>query len=206
MVSPKGLHVTAPDPVVRERGWKHIQSLIDLCADLGPGGILVFGSPQQRATVDGISRGDATANFIDGLTKVAPHAESRGVTILVEALPSTQCDVIQSLEEAAGIVRSLNTPAIRTMFDVHNAIEEVESHATLVERYFDIIRHVHVNELDGKHCGQGDYDFKPVLQTLSRLRYNGWVSLEVFDFTPGPDTIAQQSLRYLESEIERLPA
>jgi D-psicose/D-tagatose/L-ribulose 3-epimerase len=205
MVSPKGLHVTAPDAAIRRRGWTHIQNLIDLCADLGPGGLMIFGSPQQRATTGGITREEATANYVSGLTSVAPHAENRGVTILIEALPSSQCDVIQSLDEAAGLVHDINSPAVKTMFDSHNAVEEVTPHAELVERHFDVIRHVHVNEMDGSHCGKGDYDFKPVLATLKSLRYNGWISLEAFNFEDGPEAIANESLRYLESEIERLP-
>jgi sugar phosphate isomerase/epimerase len=205
MVAPKGLHVTTPDVSLRERSWTHIRNLIDLCADLGAGGIMVFGSPQQRATTGGISREQATRNYVSGLMTVVPHAESRGVTILIEALPSAQCDVIQSLDEAAGLVREINSSAVKTMFDTHNAVEETDAHAELVDRHFDIIRHVHVNEMDGRHPGQGDYDFKPVLATLKKRGYCGWVSLEVFDFTPGAETIANQSLRYLESEIERLP-
>jgi sugar phosphate isomerase/epimerase len=205
MVAPKGLHVTTPDISLRERSWEHIRQLIDLCADLGPGGVMVFGSPYQRATTDGISREEATGNYVSGLTAVTPHAQQRGVTILVEALPSSQCDVIQSLEEAARIVRDINSPAVKTMFDTHNAVEETTPHAELVDRYFDVIRHVHVNEMDGSHCGRGDYDFKPVLATLKRRGYSGWVSLEAFDFTPGAETIANESLRYLEAEIERLP-
>src|SRR5438270_180523 len=62
MVSPKGLHVTTPDQALRERSWRHIRDLIDLCADLGENGVMVFGSPQQRAT-DGISREEAIRNF-----------------------------------------------------------------------------------------------------------------------------------------------
>ncbi|MBI1897768.1 MAG: sugar phosphate isomerase/epimerase, partial [Acidobacteria bacterium] len=50
MVAPKGLHVTTPDRELRERSWRHIRNLIDLCADLGPNGVMVFGSPQQRST------------------------------------------------------------------------------------------------------------------------------------------------------------
>jgi D-psicose/D-tagatose/L-ribulose 3-epimerase len=112
MVAPKGLHVTTPDSALRERSWQHIRNLIDLCADLGPGGVMVFGSPFQRATTGGISRQEATQYYVSGLTGVVPHALQRGVTILVEALPSAQCDVIQSLEEAAGIVRDINSPAV----------------------------------------------------------------------------------------------
>src|SRR5690349_17342342 len=143
MISPKGLHVSGPDAALRRRSWDHIRDLIDLSADLGPGTVLVFGSPKQRSTVDGQGREEATRNFIDGLAGVAPHAEDRGVTILVEALPRNQADVILSLAEASSIVDEINSPAVRTMFDVHNAIDEAEPHEALIERFFDRIRHVH---------------------------------------------------------------
>src|ERR1035438_10465543 len=151
MVSSKGLHVTTPDADLRCRSWQHIRHLIDLCADLGPDGILVFGSPKQRGTTGGLSRADATRHFVEGLAAVAPHAGQRGVTILMEALPLGQCDVVTSLDEAAALVPQIGHPAVRTMFDCHNAIDATEPHAALVERYYDLIRHIHVNELDGRH-------------------------------------------------------
>ena len=67
MVSPKGLHVTTPDAELRARSWEHIRDLIDLCADLGPDGVMVFGSPKQRSTTGGLTREQATRNYIDGL-------------------------------------------------------------------------------------------------------------------------------------------
>jgi sugar phosphate isomerase/epimerase len=90
------------------------------------------------------------------------------------------------------------------MFDTHNAVDEVENHATLVDRYFDLIRHVHVNEMDGQHPGRGDYDFKPVLQVLKNRGYSGWVSLEAFEFAPGAETIARESIEHLRKETARL--
>src|SRR5258708_5897397 len=119
MVSPKGLHVTTPDAALRERSWQHIRNLIDLSADLGPDGVLVFGSPKQRSTTGGLTREQATRNYIDGLKSVAAQAADRGVTILVEALPIDQSDVLQSLEEAVGIVRESDSPAVATRFDVN---------------------------------------------------------------------------------------
>lgn len=206
MAAPKGLHVTTPDQALRERSWKHVGELIDLCADLGENGAMVFGSPKQRCTIDGSTRADATERYIDGLIGVAPHALERGVTILVEALPIGQCDVVTTLDEAAAIVKKIGSPAVRTMFDTHNAIDESEPHAVLVDRYFELIRHVHVNEMDGRHPGTGTYDFKPILEVLRRRNYQHWVSLEAFDFTPGAEKIAEDSLRFLEKEAERLAA
>jgi sugar phosphate isomerase/epimerase len=74
----------------------------------------------------------------------------------------------------------------------------------LVERYFELIRHIHVNETDGKHCGAGDYDFLPLLRTLKSLNYQGWISLEAFDFSPGAERIASESIEYLRRLMETL--
>jgi D-psicose/D-tagatose/L-ribulose 3-epimerase len=204
LVGPKDLHVTTPDKAVRERSWDYVRYLVDLCADLGPGGVLVFGSPKQRASTGGLSREEATRHFIAGLAGVAPHATERGVTVLLEALPGPENDVVTTLDEAASIVRQVGCPGLRTMFDSHNTADEVEPHAVLIDRHFDLIRHVHLNEMDGRHPGTGSYDFKPALEALARRGYKGWLSLEVFDFTPGADRIAKDSLRYLEAQIAQI--
>jgi sugar phosphate isomerase/epimerase len=128
----------------------------------------------------------------------------RGVKVLVEALPKNQSDVVCTLEEAVRVVHEIASPAVRTMFDTHNTADETEPHAVLVDRYFDLIHHIHVNELDGRYPGAGDYDFKPVLAVLKRREFQGWVSAEVFDFSPGAEVIAGETIRHLEAEIEKL--
>ena len=202
MVSPKGLHVTTPDDELRSRSWKHIDDLIDLCADLGDGKIMVFGSPKQRNSTGGLAPAQALRNYIDGLKGVSRHAEQRGVTILVEALPKADSDIVNTLDDAAAIVREVGSPAIQTMFDTHNAADEREAHADVVDKHYELIRHVHINEMDGRHPGTGNYAFKLVFDILARRGYQRWVSLEVFDFTAGAETIANESLRYIESILE----
>ena len=198
MLSPKGLHVTTPDNALRERSWTHVRQLIDLCADLGDNGVMVFGSPGQRNSTGGSSPADSTKRFRDGFAEIAKHAEERGVTVLVEALPRAQSDVVNTVAEAVEIVKYCASPAIQTMFDSHNASDETESHAQVIEKHWQWIRHVHVNEMDGKHCGCGDYDFKSLLRVLADNQYKGWVSLEAFDFSFGAETIARESLSHLQ--------
>ncbi len=204
MVSPKGLHVTTPDEALYQRSWQHIHDLIDLCADLGDNRVMVFGSPFQRNSTGGLTPAQATRRFADGLRSVAPHATDRGVRILVEALPKAQSDIVNTVAEAVAIVDEIASPGVRTMFDTHNAIDETEPHAVILERFYDKIFHVHVNELDGGYCGSGDYDFKPILEVLRRKNFAEWVSLEAFDFKPGAEFIAETSLRYLERQIAQL--
>jgi len=198
MVSPPGLHLTTNDEALRRRSWQHLRDLIDLSHDLGSKpSVMVLGSPKQRGTTPGTSREEATARLRDGLAELAPHATERDVTILLEALPPDQCDVVQTLGEAAEIVGEINSPAIQTMFDTHNAVREKEPHDVLIERYASVIKHVHVNEMDGRYPGTGNYDFAAVLKALDKIHYAGWISLEVFDFKPDPVTIARESMRHL---------
>jgi sugar phosphate isomerase/epimerase len=206
MVSPKTLHVTTPDEGLRHQSWQYVKHLVDLCADLAPPnrevkGVMVFGSPKQRSTTGGLSVAEATKHYVDGLAGVAPHAEARGVRILMEALPAAQTDVLLTLDEAVGYVRQIGSPAIQTMFDTHNAVDEVEPHADLIEKHFAYIRHVHVNENDGRHPGTGDYDFVSVFRKLKALHYSGWISMEAFDFSPGAEVLAEESIEYLNRLI-----
>jgi D-psicose/D-tagatose/L-ribulose 3-epimerase len=208
LAGPPGLHATTPDLDVRRRTWNYIHALIDLCADLadapdGNNGVLVFGSPKQRSATGGMSPKEALEVFTQEVADAAPHAERRGVKILVEALPLDQSDVLNSLADAVRIVRQIGSPGVQTMFDVHNAVDEKENHSDLIRRYLPYIRHVHVNEMDGREPGMGDYDFAPLLKTLAEVNYAGWISVEAFDFTRDPEEIAKRAIEHLKAAADR---
>lgn len=194
---PAGLHWTTPDRSVREKSWAYLRKLIDFCGDL-QGPIMVFGSPKQRGAV-GISVEEATKNFAEGLAKMADHAKKRGVRILIEPLDHTQTDVVNTLAQAVTIVKAINHPAIQTMFDFHNTLDETESFSELLVDHFQYIKHVHVQEMDGQYLGAGSArrDFKEAFGTLKTLGYKGWVSVEVFDFKPGAEKMAKESMKVL---------
>ncbi len=207
LITPKWLHVTTPDKPTREKSWEYVRKLIDLCGDLGKSGVMVFGSPKQRAT-QGNTVAEATENFKNGLASVAPHAGERGATVLIESLPSKDTDVVNTLEQAVRMVNDIDHPAIQTMFDFHNTPDEKDPLDVLVKRYYPHIRHIHVNEMDGRYPGSGKMDFLPVFQTLVDLKYSGWVSLEVFDFKPGPEEIVRSTMdfyRRMERKLKPRP-
>lgn len=198
---PEGLHATTPDETVRKRTWEYFDRLIDFCAELG-GTAMIFGSPKQRKSV-GITKEEATKRLADGLANVADYAHERGVKILLEPLASDSTDVVNTMAEAVEVVETIKHPAIQSMFDFHNTVDETESHDVLIRKYFKYIQHVHVQEMDGSYLGTGTArtDFVAAFKVLKDLGYNKWVSLEVFDFTPGPEKIATESMKVLR-EIE----
>lgn len=205
LVTPKWLHFTTPDDDIRKRTWDYMNKLADFCSDLG-GKVMIFGSPKQRGSVGGLTKEQATQNLIEGLKYCAPHAQERGVKILIEPLDHTQTDVVNTLAEAVEVVKAVNHPAVQTMFDFHNTADETEPFDVLIKKYFPYIKHVHVQEMDGRYLGTGNavHDYVPGFRALKEKGYTGWVSLEVFDFTPGPETIATESMKTLQKIIAQV--
>lgn len=195
--SPAGLHLTTPDETVRSKSWEYFARLIDLAADLADRPVMVLGSSKQRSTVNGASVHDATARLNEGLHGLAKHAEHRVATILMEPLAPHQSNVVTTLEEAMQIVRAVKSPAVQTILDTHNTAAEKLPLDSLIREYFPWIRHIHLNEMDGRRPGAGTFPFPTVLKTLRDLRYTGWLSVEIFDFKPDGETVARQSLEYL---------
>jgi sugar phosphate isomerase/epimerase len=195
---PQDLHFTTPDIEVRRTTIDYLDKLIDFCADLG-GPYMVFGSPNQRNTM-GIPVEEAKKYFAEGLACVADHAQKRDVKILIEHLPKYATDVINTLEEALGLAKQINHPAIQIVFDFHNAVDETEPFDVLLQKYYRNIEHVHIQEMDGRHLGTGTGidDYAKAFQTLKDLKYDKWISLEVFDFTPGGRKIAEESMSVLK--------
>lgn len=203
LVKPKGLHLTTRDRTLREKSWSYLSRLIDFCGDLG-GHLMILGSPQQRSTRDGMTAQEALGRLAEGLAELAPSARDRDVTLLMEAVSSEETDVVSTLAEAVEVVDRVSHSHVRTMFDCHNAADEGGDFLHLAERYWSRIRHVHVNEIDGRHPGTGDVDFERLLKFLRDRNYGGWVSLEVFDFQAGGERIARESISYLREIESRL--
>lgn len=200
-VSPKGLHTTTDDAAVRQRTTAYMQALIRFCGDLG-GAIMVIGSPKQRDVQPGVDYAVAWKRFVDMIAACLDLASEREVILCIEALPANQSNFVTTLEEAVKMVHEVNHPRFQNMFDVHNACLETEPLPELVRRYMPTIKHVHVNEMDGSYPGCGDFDFGSILQVLLAGQFQGYVSAEVFDYSPGATFIARETLRHLKSALQ----
>lgn len=201
---PKGLHFTTPDTAVAQKTVAYLNELIDFCGDLN-GPYMIFGSPKQRDTRN-ISVEEAKKHFAENLLKVADHAQKRGIKILIEPLGHRTTDVVNTLEEAQELAKLVNHPAVQIMFDFNNTVDETEPFDVLLRKYYKYIHHIHVQEIGGKHLGTGTAvnDYVKAFQTLKNLRYDKWISLEVFDFSPGGKKIAEESMRTLKQIESKL--
>jgi D-psicose/D-tagatose/L-ribulose 3-epimerase len=200
-LKPEGLHITIPEERVRSRSWDHLKRLVDLAGQLG-GGVLVLGSPKQRNSV-GVSREQAAANLEDGLRSLADFTAQRNCTILLESLSPDQTDVINTMSEAEQSIRRIGSPGIQGIFDFHNCANETDSWEKLIEDHFPIIRHVHLNEVNGSWPGTGSSDFLPAFKKLAQKGYGGWISLEIFHLPEDPARVLRETRAFLD-RMEKL--
>ena len=194
----EGLLVTSPDPETRKRTAAYLSELARCCRDLG-GDILVLGSPAQRRIPDGFSREHAFAWAADTLRQVLPALEETGVYLCVEPLSPPEADFLLNAAEAVQLLDALDHPLCQLHLDVKAMAAEAEPAEQVIRTHARRLRHFHANDVNRRGPGFGDTDFVPILQALRDIRYQHWVSIEVFDYSPDPQTIARESIRYLRS-------
>ncbi len=201
LVSPKGLSVTDGDTAVRERTARYLADLVTFCADIG-GAVLVLGSPAQRRLPTDVAPDAARRVAIDRLQSclepVLETAWQNAITLCLEPLPAPEADFILTLQEATDIMKRLHHPALQTIFDVKSACSEGTPLPQLIQDFAPYIAHVHANDANRRGPGFGTTDYRPLFAALYAATYTGYVSVEVFDYTPDPFTIARESLAYMK--------
>jgi sugar phosphate isomerase/epimerase len=202
LVSPEGLYINHPDERIRRVTQDYFQELIRFCGDIG-GHVMIIGSPKQRSVQPGWSPETVWDLTKETFYRILPVAEECHVTLCIEALSADQTNFITTVRDAVRMVEQIDHPNLRTMVDVRSGSREEIPVPELIKHASPYLRHVHVNDANGRGPSFGSTDFGPILQTLKDLNYDGYISVEVFDFTPDPRTIAAKSLGYLQGVLSQ---
>jgi len=197
LVKPAGLYINHPDRSLRERTAKYFCDLVDFCADLG-GRVMVVGSPKQRNVLPGVSREQAWDWAAATFRNAVAQAEQRAVTICFEPLAPAETNFINTAAEALRFVRQLPSPRFQIVLDVKAMCSESKPIPRIIRESWPNFAHFHANDRNLKGPGFGDVDFKPIAAALKEVGYNGFVSVEVFQFDEGAEVIAAKSLEYLQ--------
>jgi sugar phosphate isomerase/epimerase len=200
--APPGLHLTTPDAAIRRRSWHVLSCLLDFCFSVGAP-VMVLGSGRQRNAI-GIPTAEAVRHLREGLAGLASRAGAAGVRLLLEPLRSRVTDVVNTLDDARAVIAAVGNPAVSSIFDFHNTTDEREPWDRLVERHFDLVGHVHLNEVDGHHPslgrrpGRARSEFGPFFNAIRRLGYAGWISLEIFHADDPPEVVLAETRAFLD--------
>jgi len=202
LASPDGLSINGPDEAARERTRDFMSALIRLCSDLG-GRVMVFGSPKQRSIVEGDSYEAAWARAVEMFKSCGEEADRNDVVIALEPLTTKETDFLNTKDEAVRLIEAVGCPAVRLHLDVKAMVgQESKPAAAVIRESAAHLAHFHANDVNLRGPGFGDVDFRPIAAALGDIGYDGYVSVEVFDYAPDPETIATRSLEYLRGVFE----
>jgi sugar phosphate isomerase/epimerase len=198
-----GLHVTSPDESVRRRTSDYLGELARLCRDLG-GHILVLGSPQQRNLLPGVQPSEAMQYAAEVLRGCVPALEEHRITLAIEPLGPQDSNFLNTADEGRELVTLVGSPHCRLNLDVKAMSTEDTPIPQIIRRHAKWMVHFHANDANRRGPGMGDVDFVPILQALREAGYAGWISVEVFDYAPGVESLARDSIAYLRQCESRL--
>src|SRR5258708_1296593 len=162
------------------------------CAEFGVERVITFSGFRR-----GLSDEQAMANMVEGLQKIVPFAEEKGVTLCLEMLnsrvpiemkghPDYFCD---DLERTVEICRRIGSERMKVLFDIYHVQIMHGDLISRIRQHFPFIAHVHTagvpgrNELDPTH----EIHYPALMQTPLELGYRGYVGQE---FIPVRDKVA----------------
>ncbi len=202
----QGLHLTTRDTAVRRATAQYLIELGDACADMG-GTVLVFGSPLQRNIEEGMSREQAMDNAAEVFRDAMPVLGDRGVFLCMEPLTPKETNFINTCAEAMELGALIDHPNFVLHQDVKAMLgAESKTIPDLIHEFKGRVGHFHVNDTNLLGPGMGDTQYLPIFKALLDVRYDGWVSVEVFDYKPGAEFIARSSMEYMQRVLNELKA
>ena len=199
----EGFYLTSPEKAIRKQTGEYVKELAKLCRDLG-GSVMVFGSPQQRNLLPGVTMDQAMDYAAEVFRACVPTFEETGVTLAVEPLAPAEGNFLNHAADAARLIEMVGSPSFRLLLDCKAMSSEPTPIPDLIRQFAPLLAHFHANDPNLQGPGMGDLDFAPILAALGEVDYRGWVSVEVFDYSPGVERLAGESIDYLERCLEEL--
>jgi sugar phosphate isomerase/epimerase len=196
-----GLYLTSPEPDVRRRTADYLVALAEATRDLG-GDLMVFGSPKQRSLLPGVSWDQAFDYATEVFRQAMPGVADANVMLCLEPLAPVETDFLNTCEEGARLMEAVAHPNFALHLDVKAMSSEKRPVTDLIRQYIPRAGHFHANDPNRRGPGFGDTDFVPIFKALRDSGYDRWVSVEVFDYTPDPETIASKSIEYMQRTLE----
>ena len=168
------------DPVSRKNTLERNKQALECAAVLGS--ILLTGPFHSALGVfSGTKVNDDEKKWAkENLYTLSEYANNLGITLGLEYLNRFESYLVSCTDELIALVDEINHPACKMMFDTFHANIEEKNMADAIEKMGDRLVHVQLSENDRATLGQGHINFPEILQALSKINYQGMISIEAF--------------------------
>jgi protein FrlC len=182
----------SPNETIRKDSVRYIQDSIETAAALGAPVVSVC----PGHTLYGQSREDAIQRLGESLWAICQFAARHQIRIAIEPADRYETDLLNTCQDSLKLVRELGLMNLGVLMDNGHAYVMGEPAAEAVKQMADKLFHVHIDDNDGlrdQHLvpGEGNFDFKPFIQALRDVDYDGFLGVELgWDYTIDPDSAA----------------
>jgi len=156
--------------------------------------VIVFGSGGARAIPEGFDPRAAHDQLVTFCSMLSPIAQRHGVTVVVEPLNRTDCNVLTTVSECAALVREVAEPNLRLLVDLYHLMRDNDSYEDIVTNG-DLLSYVHIATVPHRLApGAEPCNCAPLFTALVEAEYNGRVSIEAEITNPSNDLPAARTL------------
>ena len=181
--NPHGLNSRAD----HDRIEAELKVSIDIAARIGMRGVICFSGNRQQGQTDA----DATDAAVQGLRRIAPYAERKGVNVNMELLNSKVDHIGYQCDHTAwgvAVCQQVNSPRVKLLYDIyHMQIMEGDVIRTVRDNV-QWVGHIHTagnpgrNDLDDTQ----ELNYTGICRAIAATDYDGYVGQE---FSPKGDVI-----------------
>jgi D-psicose/D-tagatose/L-ribulose 3-epimerase len=209
-------NAVSPDAGVRLRAVEWLKNVVDINHTLGAETVC---GPYHSAI--GVFSGtgptaDEKKRSADVLRQAAEHAKQANLMLAIEYLNRFECYMLTTAKDAVDLVKAVDHPNFRTMYDTFHANIEEKSQAAAIRTVAPVLAHVHISENDRGTPGTGQVNWDSAFGALKEIRYDGWMVIEAFgralpdlaaatkvwrDLFPSPEEVYTKGLAFMKQRV-----
>jgi D-psicose/D-tagatose/L-ribulose 3-epimerase len=210
----KDTNAISPDPAVRKKASEWLKTVVEINHVLGSETVV---GPYHSAIGEftgqppGADEKKWSADVLRGAAELAKQAN---LMMAVEYLNRFECYFLTTATQAVELVKAVNHPNFRTMYDTFHAHIEEKDQAATVRTLAPVLAHVHISENDRGTPGTGQVNWDKAFGALKEVKYDGWLVIEAFgralpdlaaatkvwrDLFPSPEDVYQNGIAFIKS-------
>jgi D-psicose/D-tagatose/L-ribulose 3-epimerase len=205
----------SPDAGVRDKAAERLKWAIDMNHVLGSYAMVgPYHSPLGVFSGAGPTA-DEKARAADVLRPAAELAKQANLTLAIEYLNRFECYFLTTAADALALVKAVDHPSFRCMYDTFHAHIEEKSQASAIKTVAPVMAHVHISENDRGTPGTGQVRWDEAFQAIRDTGYDGWFVIEAFgralpdlaaatrvwrDLFPSPDQVVNDGIRFIREK------
>jgi len=184
---------------VRRDSVQYIKDEIDTALRLGAPSVSLC--PGMTLYGEDVDKG--WSQLRKSIMELLDYTEGTDLLLLIEPAHRAESTLILTVDDGLRMIEEIGSERLGILLDTGHAHVNGEDLAEAVRKLAGVPLHIHIDDNHGDsdaHLipGEGSIDFKPFVQALGEIDYQGFLSAELgFQYTTDPDAAVEETYAVL---------